>query len=163
MDIFELRANQTLQAALTAYATREIVRGEGQFVFEQGQTPKGIFLVKSGAVKVFLRSDGGRAFMVRMASADSILGLPATVTGEPYSLTAQAMMRTELLQVSREDLIALMQQDAASAVQLLALLGNEVRNTRTQIATVPQAHVGRKRTTIELTRQVSTRKKQYRS
>lgn len=161
MEFFELRANDTLQAALASCTSREIVREEGQFVFEQGQAPRGIFLVKSGAVKVFLRSDLGRALMVRVAGRDSILGLPATVTGEPYSLTAQAIRRTELLHVSGERLIALMQQDAASAVQLLALLGNEVRSARTQIARTAPGHRGRIKKTVASTRRGSSRKRQY--
>lgn len=161
MDLFELRADKKLMAALASCASREIVREEGQSIFEKGQAPRGIFLVKSGAVKVFLESDVGQALMVRVATTNSILGVPATMTKQPYSLTAQAITRTELLQVSLEDFRGLMRRDAALAVQLLALLGNEVRSARNQIASIPQRHPGQTRKAAITAQRVCERKTQY--
>ena len=128
------RADHDLQAALIAHANGSYVYEAGERVFSEGRKCVGVFLVLSGTVRLFLRSDRDSRVMERVATAGCVLGLPATVSGAAYSLTAEAMERSELVHVSRPRLTKLMQTDTVSGIKLLGLLSGEIRMLRTEMA-----------------------------
>src|SRR5579871_944469 len=69
----------------------------GSFLFQRGENCRGAFVVKSGVVKVSIRShDAG---FDRVARAGSVLGLPATMSGKPYSLDAEVLEESRIVQV----------------------------------------------------------------
>ena len=141
MANFKVIADMELRTALAAHASGRVTYESGEFIFRQGTKSSGVYLVATGAVRLFLKSSSRAALMERIAKPGSLLGLPATITGDDYSLTAEAIEPTELLQVSREDLTRLMQQDIVSAMKLLALLSGEVRTARCEIVkTAGQGH-----------------------
>lgn len=59
-----------------------------------------------------------------------IVGLPATVSGEPYSLTAEAVQHRELDFISRKQLLALLQENTTAALQILQILSEEIYHLR---------------------------------
>jgi CRP-like cAMP-binding protein len=149
MTSIGVKADHDLQAALLAHASGSGVYEAGERVFSEGKKCMGVFLVLSGTVKLFLRSGCGSRLMERIATAGCVLGLPSTVSAEPYSLTAETTERTELVYVSRARLTKLMQSDTISAIKLLGLLSGEVRTLRTEMAkSNAQRHGG----AIELTK-----------
>ncbi len=145
MTTMGVRADLDLQAALTAHATSHEVYERGKCLFEEGGECRGVFLVTSGSVRLFLPTSRNTALMERIATPGCVLGLPSTVSGEGYSLTAEAMERTWILRISRENVMKLMQGDTASAIKLLGLLSGEVRTLRTEMARV---NTTRQRSTI---------------
>jgi CRP-like cAMP-binding protein len=129
-----VKASLHLQAALRAHATAHVLYQSGEAVFERGSKCKGVFLVTSGTIKLFLPGDHGGALMERAAMPGCVLGLPSTVGGNPYSLTAEATERSWVLRVSRSAVMKLMQSDTVSGIELLGLLSGEVRTLRTEMA-----------------------------
>jgi CRP-like cAMP-binding protein len=105
----------------------------GERVFSEGKKCVGVFVVLSGTVRLFLRSGSDSRLLERVATAGCVLGLPASISGAAYSLTAEAMERAELVHVSRARLTKLMQSDTVSAIKLLGLLSGEVRTLRTEM------------------------------
>jgi CRP-like cAMP-binding protein len=148
MKYMDVGADPDLQAALTAHGTNHEVFEPGEFVFKQGSKCNGVFLVTSGLVRVFLPSADSTATIERIATPGCVLGLPSTVSGEPYSLTAEAMQRTQADHISRASITKLMQRDTASAIKLLGLLSGEVRTLRTEMA---KEHGVRRRSEVSAT------------
>jgi CRP-like cAMP-binding protein len=134
MTYMDVGADDDLQEALMAHATDHEVFEPGELVFKQGSKCNGVFLVTSGAFRVFLPNDRSTATIERIATPGCVLGLPSTVSGEPYSLTAEAVQRSEADHISRANLTKLMQSDTTSAIKLLGLLSGEVRTLRTEMA-----------------------------
>jgi CRP-like cAMP-binding protein len=134
MTSMGVRADLDLQAALTAHATSHEVYEPGGFVFKEGSKCRGVFLVISGSIRVFLPTNRSTELMERVATPGCVLGLPSSVSGEAYSLTAEAIQRSEAVHISRASLTKLMQSDTASAIKLLGLLSGEVRTLRTEMA-----------------------------
>jgi CRP-like cAMP-binding protein len=64
----------------------------------------------------------------------SLLGLPALIGNEPYTLTATADEGAELGFVSREDFNSLMLTEPSLAVRVLRVLAAEVRTARHAIS-----------------------------
>ena len=62
----------------------------------------------------------------RVFSAGSLLGVPATFTGRPYSLAAVAVTDAEVLHVGRETFLDLMTQQPELCREATDMLSREV-------------------------------------
>lgn len=77
-------------------------------LFSEGEPAHGVFIVRSGQVKLFLRSCDGRTLILRMAKAGDVLGLPGTLSGRPYEVTAETLGPCQLDFIKREPFLHLM-------------------------------------------------------
>src|SRR4051812_2872841 len=57
---------------------------KGSIVFVEGETPQGVYLLCQGRAKLVLDLGRKRERIVRIAGAGEVLGLSATIAGEPY-------------------------------------------------------------------------------
>lgn len=110
-------------------ASQPLQKKKGDLLFRAGDQARGVFLVKSGKVRLQLQGARG-LYPTRILSAGAVIGLPATVSGEPYSLTAEAAQDCGLDFISREDLLALLQHNTTAALQILQILSDEIYQMR---------------------------------
>jgi len=61
------------------------------------------------------------------------IGLPATLSGEAYSLAAEVSEDAELGFVSREDFLGLMVKDTKLCLEAMNLLGKEIASIRSAL------------------------------
>ncbi len=55
-------------------------------LFVEGQTPRGVFLLCSGKVKLSTSSRDGKVLILKMAGPGEMLGLSAVISGGEYEL-----------------------------------------------------------------------------
>jgi CRP-like cAMP-binding protein len=103
-------------------------------LFKQGESPSGLFILRKGKASITMQSATGAVVMSFMAAPGSLLGLPALVGNEPYTLTATAFSGAELGFVTREDFSSLMLTEPAIAMKVLRVLAAEVRTARHAIS-----------------------------
>jgi|HubBroStandDraft_6_1064221.scaffolds.fasta_scaffold843015_2 CRP-like cAMP-binding protein len=65
-----------------------ILKRASETLFRQGERPGYAFFVKTGEIALTTRVSGGAVWGVR-AKKGSVVGLPAVVANEPYSMTAK--------------------------------------------------------------------------
>jgi CRP-like cAMP-binding protein len=68
--------------------------------------------------------------MCLRAEAGSLLGLPAIISNEPYSMTAMVRKGSEVRFVSRHDFEDLMRAEPSLSLKVLPVLAAEVRAAR---------------------------------
>ena len=110
-------------------ASRAVKRKQGALLFRAGARGRGAFLVRRGRIKLTLGGSPG-LYPPRTLGPGSVVGLPATVSGEPYSLTAQAVQDCELDFIPRKELLALIKRNTTVAFQLLQMLSEEIYQMR---------------------------------
>ena len=76
-------------------------------LFNEGEPARGIFILQCGRVKLYLSSVDGRTLILRMAKAGDVLGLPATLSGKQYELTAETMGPCQLAFIKRDPFLRL--------------------------------------------------------
>jgi CRP-like cAMP-binding protein len=103
---------------------------KGAMLFQEGKTSSGIYLVVSGRVQTSMAND---VKVARTAEAGSLLGVPATINGAAYSITATVKEDAELIHVSRAQLLELMRTNPAVALSIIDVLSKEVRELRLAI------------------------------
>jgi CRP-like cAMP-binding protein len=125
-------ADQELIQALMIRAI-EMSCGKDCVLFRQGDAPAGLYIVNKGEAVLTLESPAGESVKSFTAPAGSILGLPALIGNQPYSLTAVAFAGASLSFVTREDFMILMQTDPQLPLRILPVLAAELRSARRTI------------------------------
>jgi len=111
-----------------------ISKQAGALLFNQGDAVTGIYLLSKGRARLTLRSADGKIHLEEIVGRGGLLGLPAAISGTPYSLTAEVLSDAEFAFLSREELVSLMQSDVSLSLKLVELLSQEVRAMRDVIA-----------------------------
>ena len=66
---------------------------KGAVLFVEGQSPRGIFVLCKGRVKLSICSTDGKTLILKIAEPGEVLGLSATVSGKTYELTPRPSIR----------------------------------------------------------------------
>ncbi|HXZ80257.1 MAG TPA: cyclic nucleotide-binding domain-containing protein [Terriglobales bacterium] len=84
----------------------------GTVLFDEGQSPRGIYLVRRGRVKLSVRNRDGNVSILRIAHAGEVLGLSAAVaaavTDRGCQATAQTQGDCQVSFIRQSDLLRLM-------------------------------------------------------
>lgn len=107
---------------------------EEKRLFSQGTDPKGLYILRKGKATLTMESPTGGVLMSIVLSPGSLMGLPALIGNEPYTLTGTAAQGAELAYITREDFNSLMLADPTIAVRVLRVLAAEVRTARHAIS-----------------------------
>ena len=109
----------------------------GAVLFVEGQSPRGVYVICSGRVKLTSTSRDGKTLILRIAEAGEVLGLHGTVSEKPHDLTAETLQPCQLDFVKRDDFLKFLQshpdaclhaaqhlsQDCQSAYEMIRSLG----------------------------------------
>ena len=87
---------------------------KGATLFVEGQPSRGVFVLCGGRVKLSTSSADGKSLIVRIAETGEVLGLPATVTGKPYELTAEVIQPSQANFIARQDFLVFLREDRKS-------------------------------------------------
>ena len=129
LDAAAFVADPELIEALRQHST-PVSCDEDRMLFNQGDSPEGLFIFHKGLVRLEMRSQLGETLMNIPAFEGSLLGLPGLIGSVPYSLSAFAQKGAEVSYVSREEFAKIMLSQPPIAVGILRVLAAEVRTAR---------------------------------
>lgn len=95
----------------------------GSVLFVEGQSPRGVFILCNGKVKLFGTSSSGKALIFRIADPGEIIGLPSTLSGKPYELTAEALEPIQANFIRRDDFLMFLRKYGEAALRVAQMLG----------------------------------------
>jgi CRP/FNR family transcriptional regulator, cyclic AMP receptor protein len=84
----------------------------GALLFVEGQSPRGVFVVCSGKVKLYTTSKEGKVLILKQAEAGEVLGLSAAISGTNYEVTAETALPSQLDFIGRQDFMALLKNQS---------------------------------------------------
>lgn len=106
----------------------------GSVLFIEGQRPRGVYVLCEGRAKVSIASPQGKTLLLRIAKAGDLLGMNATLTGQPYGATVETLERCRIDFMAREQLLKLLDRDkriyAGVAQALSRKLSSMAEHTR---------------------------------
>ncbi|HEX8928969.1 MAG TPA: Crp/Fnr family transcriptional regulator [Actinomycetota bacterium] len=129
-DLFGVLDPATLEEA----ATRTLVRvvEKGQTIFVQDEPGDRMFVIAEGAVKLVVRSAQGEVVELVRHWRPATFGEVALLDGGTRSATAEAVERTTLVVVTRDELIHLLRSDPQVVDRVLKALGGLIRRADQQ-------------------------------
>jgi CRP-like cAMP-binding protein len=110
-----------------------IVCNEERTLFRQGDDSVGLYILKSGEATLTMNTRAGKEVVSIQAAAGSLLGLPALIGYEPYTLTAVARAGAQLGYLTRDSFTDLVRTDPLLSLKILQVLAAEVRSARSAI------------------------------
>jgi CRP/FNR family cyclic AMP-dependent transcriptional regulator len=112
----------------------------GAVLFVEGQSPRGVYVICSGRVKLTTASRDGKTLILRIAQAGEILGLHGTVSGKPYELTAETLQPCQLDFVKREDFLKFLQTHADACLNAAQHLSQDCQSAYEMIRSLGLSH-----------------------
>jgi CRP/FNR family cyclic AMP-dependent transcriptional regulator len=91
-------------------------------LFVEGQEPRGVFVLCHGRVKLSTNSADGKSIIVRVAEPGELVGLPSTLSGKPYELTAVALEPVQANFIPRDAFMRFLREHGEAAVRVTQML-----------------------------------------
>jgi CRP-like cAMP-binding protein len=124
----EHKATPELIEAFSKRAT-EIVCDTARVLFQLGESENGVYMVRTGEVVLTMPISSAHSMGFR-ATAGSLVGLPATFSSEPYSMTALAQPGSVLEHMDRESFLRMLLSQPTLSLDVLTILAAETRSAR---------------------------------
>ena len=113
--------------AFSAISHQTTYPGEAT-LFVEGQTPRGVFHLCSGKVKLSTTSRDGKVLILKMAGPGDALGLSAVISGTSYEMTAETAVPCHVNFVQREALLGLLQRHGEAGLRAAQTLSREFQS-----------------------------------
>lgn len=99
----------------------------GERLFTEDDACQGLFVIVSGAVRIFKSSPGGREQVLAIEGPGSSIAELPVFDGGPYPASAVAVGVTETVFISRKDFQAFCLEHPEFALKVLAVVGSRLR------------------------------------
>jgi CRP/FNR family cyclic AMP-dependent transcriptional regulator len=119
------------------YAT---VFPKGAVLFVEGQSPRGVFMICSGRVKLSTCSSDGKSLITRIAEGGEVLGLGAAVSGKPYMATAETLIPCQVNFIKRDDFLRFLKENGTACLRVAEHLSNNYHNAFEQVRSLGLSH-----------------------
>src|ERR1700756_1656265 len=113
---------------------------KGATLFVEGQPARGVFILCNGRVKLSTSSADGKTLILRISEPGEVLGLPATVTGKSYELTADIIGPAQANFIARNDFLNFLRENGDAALRVAQQLGETYHLAISEMRTIGLSH-----------------------
>jgi CRP/FNR family transcriptional regulator len=111
------------------YAT---VFPKGAILFLEGQSPRGIFMLCSGRVKLSSSSASGRTIIAHIGAPGEVLGLSAAVSNAPYEVTAETLEPCQVNFIKQAEFLKFLSEESIACLRVAQHLSGAYRQASDQ-------------------------------
>lgn len=145
MKLNELGIFNTLSDA-DAKAIQKYVRierhGKKDMIITEGDPPDWLYVVLEGKVKITRISEEGKEIILEIIPPGDLFGAVAVIKGFPYPANAVAMEDSEVLRVSRWDLMTILDSYPSVMYCLVQIMGDRIKGTHDTLKSIALEKVG---------------------
>jgi len=87
-------------------------------LFIEGQRPRGVFVLCTGKAKLSTSSSEGKTIITKISKPGDVLGLNATISNQPYEVTAEMIEPGQANFISRESLLEFLRENGEVALRV---------------------------------------------
>jgi CRP/FNR family transcriptional regulator, cyclic AMP receptor protein len=113
---------------------------KGAVLFVEGQTPRGVFILCRGRVKLSICSSDGKTLILKIAEPGEVLGLSASVSAKPYELTAETLDPCQVNFVKREDFLRFLREHNEVCLRVAEQLSEKYNTACHEIRALGLSH-----------------------
>lgn len=114
---------------------------KGQTSFIEGNSPYGVFCIRSGNVKVTKTSESGKTVILSIAKAGDFLGDNSLFSDVPYKVTATALEDTKICFIETKTVLKLISTEPTFAMKLIERKANQMSLSENSLASLHQKNV----------------------
>jgi ABC-type bacteriocin/lantibiotic exporter with double-glycine peptidase domain len=113
---------------LIAFTSEKLIFEAGEEMFHQGDPGEDAYIVVDGAAEIWIDTEDGEE-MLRQVKPNELIGEIALLAEVPRSATVKVTSRLTALQLSKSQLINLIEQDRQIAVEMMRVLAFRLDDT----------------------------------
>jgi uncharacterized membrane protein len=117
---------------LAGAVTNQAVKA-GETLFSAGEPGDSMFIVRAGAIELFVKDTAGQKILLHTARPGDFFGELSLFDGGPRTATAAAVESADLVVLDREDLLQLFQKRPDAALDMLATTGAMTRKANAML------------------------------
>ena len=114
---------------------------KNDFIYHENETPKYLFCLVKGKVKIFKEGIGGRPQIVRMVKPEGFFGYRAGFAGDQYSTSASAFETVTICQIPLPIIEKIIRENSDVAIYFIKQLANLLRHADEQTVNLTQKHI----------------------
>lgn len=107
---------------------------KGTVIFREGDPADTIYIVKSGRIRLFKGSEGGKEITLDILEVDSIFGENSIFDEQFHTMNAQVLEPSFICTCTKGDFEKMILQNPAAGLRLLKFLGKRLNNYTDQMA-----------------------------
>lgn len=109
-------------------------------LFVEGQPARGVFILCAGHVKLSTSASDGKTLILRISEPGDLLGLPATISGRAYEVTADVIEPTQANFISRTDFLSFLRDYGEAALRVAQELSETYQSAFAEMRTIGLSH-----------------------
>jgi CRP/FNR family transcriptional regulator len=113
---------------------------KGATLFVEGQPARGVFILCTGHVKLSTSAADGKTLILRISEPGDLLGLPATISGREYEVTADVIEPTQANFISRTDFLNFLRDHGEAALRVAQELSETYQSAFAEMRTIGLSH-----------------------
>jgi len=113
---------------------------KGATLFVEGQPSRGVFILCTGHVKLSTSSADGKTLILRISEPGDLLGLPATISGRAYEVTADVIEPTQANFISSADFLGFLRDYGEAALRVAQELSETYQAAFAEMRTIGLSH-----------------------
>lgn len=99
---------------------------KGAVIYEPGATPRAVYFIKRGEVRMVTVNDDGKEFIQGIFKAHQYFGEPALLVNKPYLAYTIATQDSEIIPVNRSQFYQLIDEDRDFNMELIKTMSNRL-------------------------------------
>lgn len=123
---------------------------KGDIIFEEGQNSNFVYLIRKGVIKAHSLDVNGKELITAIHKEDDLFGYTTFNTNEPYQNFTTALEDTELVGISKQELITLLNENHPVVMDFLDLLASDLSGAKEQLLEMAYSSVTKKTATTIL-------------
>lgn len=121
-----------------------------EVIYKEGQNSNYIYLILKGVVKCHKFDEQGKELTTALHKDDDLFGYTSFTQNMPYQETATAIQATEVVALSKTELIAVLDKNHKVTLELIQLLTDNISGIKDQLLQMAYSSVHRKTATTIL-------------
>jgi uncharacterized membrane protein len=125
----------------------------GKTVFNYGDPGESLYIIRSGAVEVFIKDDTGERIVLETARKGEVFGELSLLDGGPRTASVVVTEELEALRLDRGDLEKFLRQHPQAAIDMLTAMGRRLRHSAERLRHTASRNVNQeiedKRTAVQ--------------
>ena len=117
---FETLDEETLR--LIRPTARRVLQPRNTVVFHEGEPCRGLYIVESGAIKIYRESADAREHVIYIASPGDAFGEAALLLGRGYPASAAAVQDSALILLRKDDFLQLLREHPDISFRMMAAM-----------------------------------------
>jgi CRP-like cAMP-binding protein len=132
--------NQKDKETLAQHHSLAIIK-KNQFLFKEGEKPRGLVCLASGKVKVFKVGVGGREQVIKMMRQQGFIGYKALFSDNPWSVSATAIEDSAICIFEKSTFVKTLKKNPDIALKLIKVIADELAYSNNRTVSLTQKHI----------------------